>query len=70
MGTDMKSNLQPGTRYTKNGISVDIESVKDGEVYARRWPKGVKSQPLFANCIRLPVKQFVEQVQSATMEQP
>lgn len=60
--------LQPGTRYTKDGISVDIDDVKDGEVYIRRWPKGVTEQPFFANCIRMPVAQFVEQVQGATME--
>lgn len=61
-------SLQPGTRYTKDGISVDIDDVKDGEVYVRRWPKGVTTQPFFANCIRMPVAQFVEQVQGATME--
>lgn len=61
-------SLQPGTRYTKDGISVDIDDVKDGEVYVRRWPNGVTTQPFFANCIRMPVAQFVEQVQGATME--
>lgn len=61
-------SLLPGTRYTKDGISVDIDDVKDGEVYVRRWPKGVQTQPFFSNCIRLPVSQFVEQVQGATME--
>lgn len=61
-------SLQPGTRYTKDGISVDIDDVKDGEVYVRRWPKGVTTQPFFANCIRMHVAQFVEQVQGATKE--
>lgn len=61
-------SLLPGTRYTKDGISVDIDDVKEGEVYIRRWPKGVTTQPLFSNCIRMPVAQFVEQVQGATME--
>lgn len=62
-----RCSLLPGTRYTKDGISVDIDAVKDGEVYVRRWPKGVTTQPFFANCIRMPVAQFVEQVQGATM---
>ena len=62
-------SLQPETRYTKEGVSVDIDCVKDGEVYVRRWPKGVKSQPFFSNnCIRMTVSRFVEQVQFATME--
>lgn len=61
-------SLQPGTRYTKDGISVDIDDVKDGEVYIRRWPKGVATQSLFENCMRMTVAQFVEQVQGATME--
>ena len=61
-------SLKPGTRYTKARVSVDIDCVKDGYVYVRRWPKGVDSQPLCSNCIRMPVSQFVEQVQGATME--
>ena len=61
-------SLHPGTRFTKNGVSVDIVCVKDGEVYVRRWPKGVDSQPFFANCIRMPIENFVAQVQDAQME--
>lgn len=60
--------LLPGTRYTKDGISVDIDSVENGEVYVRRWPKGVVNQPFFANCIRIPIAEFVAQVRGATME--
>lgn len=63
----MPADLKPGTRYTKNGVSVDIELVKDGEVYVRRWPEGVTRQPFLANCIRMPVATFVEQVQGATI---
>lgn len=62
-------SLRPGTRYTKEGVSVDIDSVINGEVYVRRWPKGVETQPFFSNCIRMPIAQFVEQVQDATIEE-
>lgn len=61
-------SLTPGSRYTKDGISLDVDFVKDGQVYLRRWPKGVESQPMFENCVRVPIADFIEQVQDATME--
>lgn len=68
MNTEPTICLKPGTRYKKNGISVDIDLVKDGEMYVRRWPKGVTTQGFFANCIRMPVDRFIEQVRGLPME--
>lgn len=60
--------IQPGMRYTKNGISVEVDCIKDSKVYVRRWPKDVTQQSLFANCIRMPVAEFLEQVRNASVE--
>lgn len=57
-----------GARFTQNGISVDVDSVKDGEVYFRRWPKGVETQAWLDNCHRLPLKQFITAVAGAKKE--
>jgi len=58
----MTAKLHPGTSYTKNGVTVVIDCVKDGEVYVQRWPKGVEWQSFFVNCIRMPIKHFIAQL--------
>jgi len=61
-----QATICAGQRYTKDGVSVDVHDVKDGEVYMRKWPKGVEEQPFFQNLIRVPIPVFVEQVKDAT----
>lgn len=59
--------IKTGTRYTKNGVSVDVHAVISEEVYLRQWPEGVTTQPLFSNCIRVPIAHFEEQIQGASI---
>jgi hypothetical protein len=61
-------HIQAGQRFTKNGVSVDVTSIARGEVYVRVWPKGVRTQPFYAHCYRVPVAMFIEQIRSAKME--
>ena len=60
-----KPKIIPGTRYTKNGVSVDIHSVKDGWVYCQRWPRDVDEQEVLKNLIRMPVDDFLLDVAGA-----
>ncbi len=53
------NEIIPGTRYTKNGVSVDIHSVKDGQVYCQRWPRDVMEQDFLDGLIRMPVDDFL-----------
>lgn len=62
------SEPKVGSRYTKDGVSIDVHDVKDGEVWVRRWPKGVESQSFFANCIRVPLDVFNREIEGATLE--
>ncbi len=62
---EMATRPSPGTRYTKDGISVDVDFIKGDEIFIHLWPKGVEFQPLFSNRIRMPLAKFCEQVKGA-----
>lgn len=66
--TDQPTELKPGQRYSKDGVSLDIDAMKDDMVYVRRWPKGVEEQPFFANLYRMPEEEFAKQIIDATLE--
>lgn len=60
--------LKPGQRFTKNGIAVDVHKVEGGEVYYRRWPKGVDEMPWCAGLARLPINEFLAEVEGLEPE--
>ncbi len=64
------SAVVPGQRYTKNGASVDVDFVQGGEVYVRLWPKGVQEQGMYDRTFRVPLADFLQQVEGATIERP
>lgn len=58
-------NIQPGTRYSKNGVELHVDIVKDGKVYYRKWLPGVEEQGFFENLFQAPLDVFVEQTKDA-----
>ena len=62
------SDIKPGTRYTKDGVSVDVHDVYQGEVYFRQWPKDVNVQAFLNNLGRMSVEEFAKRVIGATVE--
>lgn len=60
----------PGDVYTKDGVQIDVEYIEFGDVYYRKWPKGVKIQSMLENCRRMPIAEFIEKVKDATLVNP
>jgi hypothetical protein len=50
--------MKPGTRYTKDGGSIDVHQIDRGQVYYRKWSDAVTTQPAFSNLYRVPLSRF------------
>ena len=48
--------IQPGQRYERDGVYVDIHFIEDGQVFYRRWPRGVTEMGMWDGLGRCPVK--------------
>lgn len=60
--------IQPGQRFMKNGIAVDVHKVEGGEVYYRRWPKDVESMPWCDGLARMALPVFLAEVEGLEPE--
>lgn len=60
--------IQPGDRYTKDGVSVYVQDINGGEVLFRKWNSGVQRQPIFKYCYRLPIDKFQKAIRDAVKE--
>lgn len=54
-----------GIRYTKDGVSLDVHEIARGQVYYRRWPAGITTQPAFTHLHRVPLARFRRAVRGA-----
>ena len=54
--------IEKGMKFRKDGIRIDVHDVKDGEVYFRRWPKGVQDQLFFEGLRRMSLDDFIASV--------
>ena len=61
---------EPGTAWHKNGVTIHVCGLRNGEVYYQRFPVGVESQGWFENLYRAPLDWFVSQCKGATLELP
>ena len=52
-------------RLTKNGITIDVHEIRNGEVLYRKWMPGVKSMPFLIGLRRMPVAEFEAQAKGA-----
>lgn len=58
---------QVGMRLYKNGVRIDVDFVKNGKVYCRKWPRNVRRQSFFANLFWVNIQRFQNQIKK---EQP
>ena len=49
----------------RNGWTIDVREIKNGEVLFRRWPPGVERQSFVQNLSRMAVDEFERQVRDA-----
>jgi hypothetical protein len=63
----VKRLVRPGMGFTRNGITIKVHFIEDGEVYYQKWPKGVEEQRWFENLSRLPVDEFEKGIEGATV---
>ena len=49
----------------RNGWTIDVHEIKNGEVLFRRWPPGVERQSFVQNLSRMAVDEFERQVRDA-----
>ena len=54
--------VEKGFCIERNGILIHVHDVKNGEVFFRKWPKGIEKQCLFENLFRMPVDEFEKQI--------
>lgn len=60
-----KLEIKPGDRYTKNGVTVEVDFVRDGMVFYHKWGRFEwgrvpKSRPSF---FQMTVENFTRQVE-------
>lgn len=58
----------PGLVLHKDGVTVHIHEIMNGQVYFQRFPRGVTDQGWFDNLYRIPVAQYDVESVSATEE--
>jgi hypothetical protein len=46
----------------RNGWSIDIHEIKNGEVYFQQWPPGVENQSFLSGLGRMPIPDFEKRI--------
>ena len=59
-----------GSAYHNNGVTLHVHDFKNGEVYLQRFPKGVETQGMFENLMRVPLDHFEKESEGAEIEAP
>jgi hypothetical protein len=54
--------IAPGRLGFPSGHSIDVHTVRNGQVYYQVWHPGEETKAFFADLIRKPIAEFVAQV--------
>ena len=54
--------IAPGRLEFPSGHSIDVHTVRNGQVYYQVWHPGVETQSVFDCLIRKPIAEFIAQV--------
>ena len=52
----------------RNGWTIDIHAIRNGEVLYRKWTPGIERQSLVANLGRMPLCDFVAQAKAEKLK--
>jgi hypothetical protein len=60
--------IKPGQRYIHEGMTIDIHSVENGQVYYRKWPKGVTEMGMWEGLGRCLIEVAEREIEKAGMK--